>query len=154
MKEEQQINKIRRIIEENKVGMMMTNLGKRPHNVFPMGTQQVDLNGDLWFFSSMVSDHFDDINADSKVLITYANENKQEYLSIYGDAKPIKDTEKIDELWNPMLNAWFDGKTDPNLIFLNVKIIKAKYWDSESNQMEPVLDNSKTDIKSENAVFW
>lgn len=139
MKEKQEIQKIKDIIEESKVGMMATNLGQSPYNVFPMGTQQVDGNGDLWFFSSRKSDHFRDISTDSRVIITYVNESRQEYLSIVGDAVPIMATSKVDELWNPMLNTWFKGKTDPNLVLLNVKIEQAKYWDSETNRMVPLL---------------
>ncbi|GMN12074.1 pyridoxamine 5'-phosphate oxidase family protein [Croceitalea sp. MTPC9] len=151
MNEKKEINKIRRIIEQNKVGMMATNLGKTPYNVFPMGTQQVDQKGNLWFFSNMMSNHFEDIQKDSTVQITYSNENKQEYLSIVGDAKPIMNTEKVNELWTPMLNAWFNGKSDPNLVLLNVIIEQAKHWDLETNQMVVIYNNSKTKIALEDS---
>ena len=147
MKEKQQIEKIKEIIEDSKVGMMGTNLGNMPFSVFPMGTQQVDENGDLWFFSSRNSDHFEDIQENSRVHFTYSNEGKQEYLSIIVDAVPIVNIKKFDELWNPMLNNWFEGKNDPNLVLLNVRIEQAKYWDSESNQMMSLINFPKSQFE-------
>lgn len=119
--------------------MMSTNLGKEPYNVFPMGTQKVDQNGDLWFFSNRNSDHFDDIQSDSRVQITYSNGVEQEYLSIIGDAVPMVDSNKMDELWSPLLTSWFKGKKDPDLVLLNVKIEEAKWWDSKTNRMIPLI---------------
>lgn len=119
---------------------MATNLGNEPYNVFPMGTQKVDGNGDLWFFSNRISNHFEDIQLDSKVQITYIDEAKQEYLSILGDAVPIIDTDKVDELWSPLVNRWFEGKTDPNLVLLKAKILEARHWDSETNQMVSLVN--------------
>ncbi len=138
MKEKYQ--KIREIIENSKVGMMATNLGKMPYNVFPMGIQQMDQNGDLWFFSNKTSDLFEDIQKNSRVQIIYSNEEKQEYLSVLGDAVPLMLANKVHELWNPMLSAWFEGKTDPNLILLNIKIEQAKYWNSKTNQMVSLIN--------------
>ncbi len=138
MKEKYQ--KIREIIENSKVGMMATNLGKKPYNVFPIGIQQMDQNGDLWFFSSKTSDLFEDIQKNSRVQIIYSNEEKQEYLSVLGDAVPLMLANKVHELWNPMLSAWFEGKTDPNLILLNIKIEQAKYWNSKTNQMVSLIN--------------
>ena len=148
MKEKQQIDKIKELVVDSKVGMMSTNLGNMPYNVFPMGTQQVDENGDLWFFSSRISDNFKDIQQDSRVQITYTNEDKQQYLSLLGDAVPMLDTNKVDEFWSPMLNAWFEGKTDPSLVLLNVKIEQAKYWDSASNQMVSFISFPKSQFES------
>lgn len=149
--EKQQIEKIRDIIEDSKVGMMSTNLGQMPYNVFPMGTQKVDDEGNLWFYSLRNSVHFKDIQKNSKVQITYSIESKNDYLSIIGDAVPIMDKNKIEELWNPMLDIWFEGKNDPNLVLLKIRIEQAKYWDLTSNKMTSLRSFPKSQLHTKEA---
>jgi general stress protein 26 len=43
---------------------------------------------------------------------------------------------KIDELWNPLLKAWFPaGKDDPKLCLIQVVTEEASYWNSNSGSM-------------------
>ena len=134
-KNEGKLEKIRSLIDEVKVVMMATRLDKIPFSVCPMTLQEIDKQGDLWFFSSKESSHFDDIEYDNRVQIMYSDEDKQRYMSIYGNATHIVDDQKIDELWNPMLTNWFEGKDDPDLVLLSVNIKNTYYWDTEENKL-------------------
>ena len=139
MEREQAIAIIKNLLAHSKVGMMATNLGKIPHNSFPMGTQEMDEKGDLWFFSNRISDHLQDIQADSRVQIVYTNEERQEYLNIYGGAEPIWDEDKIQELWSPLLHGWFEDKKDSRPVLIKVRILDAWRWDSERSEMVSLL---------------
>ena len=139
MDKEQAISRIRTLLATNKVGMMSTNLGKIPHNSFPMGTQEMDADGDLWFLSNGVSEHFQDIQADSRVQIVYTNEERQEYLSIYGGAEPIRDADKINDYWSPFLGGWYEDEKDSDPVLIKVRILDARMWDSERNEMVSLL---------------
>ncbi|EGV44442.1 general stress protein [Bizionia argentinensis JUB59] len=142
------LEKIRALIDEPKIVMLATQLNKTPFSVCPMTLQQMDAQGDLWFFSSRTSGHFSDIQEDNRVQIIYTDEVKNKYLSIYGHATHIVDQKKIDELWNPALNTWFEGKEDANLALLNINMENAYYWDTSQNKLVSffkIVDGSITD---------
>ncbi|WP_338358614.1 pyridoxamine 5'-phosphate oxidase family protein [Yeosuana marina] len=134
-KDERKLEKIRNLIDDAKVVMMATRLDKIPFSVCPMTLQEIDQQGDFWFFSSKESSHFADIEYDNRVQIMYSDEEKQKYMSIYGNATHIVDDQKIDELWDPSLTNWFEGKDDPNLVLLNINIKNTFYWDTEENKL-------------------
>ena len=100
----------------------------------PMSTQEMDENGDLWFFTSDQTHKVDEIEADSRVNAAYSKPDDNVYVSVSGRASIVKDQQKIEELWNPILKAWFpDGLDDPTLCLLKVSVEEAEYWDSSSS---------------------
>ncbi len=129
------LRKMRELLENTKVFMMATNLGKVPFSICPMTLQEMDEQGDLWFFAPRNSDHFKEIEKDNRVQLIISNENEQQYISIYGNATHIIDKQKLNHLWNPMLRAWFNGMDDPNIALLNVNMESAYYWDSFENKL-------------------
>ncbi|CAH8282131.1 general stress protein 26 [Mariniflexile fucanivorans] len=134
-KDKDKLEKIKALIDDPKVIMLSTRLDKIPFSVCPMTIQEIDELGDLWFFSSKASSHFNDIEFDNRVQIMYVDNQKQSYISIYGNATHIVDKQKVNELWNPDLTNWFEGKDDPNLILLNVNIDNAYYWNAEESKL-------------------
>ena len=154
-KDKKGLQKIRTLIEEYKVIMLATRLHKVPFSVCPMTLLQMDDQGDLWFFTSKESEHFTHIAHDNRVQILYTDERKQSYISIFGNASHIVDEKKISELWNPMLNSWFEGKEDTNLALLNVNMEQAYYWDSKINKLVSffdVLEENLTDLRQKGYV--
>lgn len=63
---------------------------------------------------------------------TIAFRGKQEYLSVFAHATHILDDVLLDKLWSPVMNNWFEGKQDPNLVILSVNIVSADYWIAEN----------------------
>lgn len=102
----------------------------------PMTAQDIDTDGNIWFFASRKdnssSPSLDQVN----VTLIYADPSKSSYLSISGKAETVVNEEKKEELWNPMVEAWFkDGKSDPDLLMIRVNTEEASYWDSGSSKM-------------------
>lgn len=134
-KNQDKIEVLRNLIEEPKVVMLSTRLDKIPTSVCPMIIQEIDEQGDIWFFSSKKTTHFEDIESDNRVQIMYIDNINKTYISIYGHASHIVDAQKIETLWNPAMNAWFNGKDDSNLVLLNLNIQNAHYWNTEENKL-------------------
>ena len=102
----------------------------------PMSTQEMDENGDLWFFTSDNTHKVDEIEADSRVNVAYSKPDDQLYVSVAGRGSLSKDREKIEELWSPILKAWFpEGLDDPHLSLLRVSVEEAEYWDSPNSKI-------------------
>jgi general stress protein 26 len=48
----------------------------------------------------------------------------------------VKDRAKIEELWNPVHQAWFpEGLDDPSLCLLKVSVEQAEYWEGTSSTL-------------------
>ncbi|MEP6684611.1 MAG: pyridoxamine 5'-phosphate oxidase family protein, partial [Parafilimonas sp.] len=58
-----------------------------------------------------------------------------DFLSITGKAEISKDKNKIDELWDGIMKAWFtEGKDDPRITVIKVTPESGYYWDTKHGQ--------------------
>ena len=106
----------------------------------PMSTQQVEFDGDLWFFTSDTTHKVEEINKDGRVNVAYSQPDENRYVSVSGNAEVVKDRAKIEELWNPIHRAWFpEGLDDPTLCLLKIKIEQAEYWDSPYSKIVQIF---------------
>jgi general stress protein 26 len=95
----------------------------------PMGCVQTDFEGTIWFLTFADSSKVNEILKDNRVLVSYANAAKYEYVSLSGTARLVADPEKLKELWSEAFRVWFtSGREDPNLALLAVSVEEAKYW--------------------------
>lgn len=107
----------------------------------PMATQQVEFDGDLWFFTQADAPKVDEIAREHQVNVSYALPNKQRYISVSGRAQLVRDRAKMAELWSEPLKIWFpDGIDDPNIALLKVRVEQAEYWESSSTAVGRVID--------------
>ncbi len=118
----------------------------------PMSTQEVSKDGVMWFFTGYESAKSHEIKNDSHINLSYAKPSDNVYVSVSGRATISKDKAKIDELWSPVLKAWFpEGKDDPNIGLIRVTIDKAEYWDSPSSAVVQLYGFVKAAITGERA---
>jgi general stress protein 26 len=102
----------------------------------PMHTSEIKEDGVLWFFTGYVSGKSAEITQDYHVNISYADPGQDLYVSISGRATLSRDRAKIEELWSPMLKAWFPGgKDDENIGLIRVAPHLAEYWDPNSSKL-------------------
>ncbi|CAG5069680.1 hypothetical protein DYBT9623_02416 [Dyadobacter sp. CECT 9623] len=100
----------------------------------PMTTQQIDDEGNVWFFASRNTEPAS--NNGETVTLIYSEPKNNTYLSISGNAEQVNDEAKKEELWSVMSKAWYpEGKDDPNLVMIRVVTEDAAYWDATSSQM-------------------
>lgn len=130
------IAKMRELVEHNAICMFTSNVNEVPLQTRPMTTQEVDDEGNFWFFSAKDSHKNYEVKSDSRVQLLFANTSNSEYLTVYGKATILNDRKKIEEMWSPMVKAWFqEGKDDPNLTLIRVTPEDAYYWEPKHNKM-------------------
>ena len=137
MREQRQesIEKLKELLEDIDFAMLTTISGGKLRSR-PMSTQKFEFDGDLWFFTSDQTHKVEEIEADNRVNVAYSDPGDNTYVSVFGHAEMVKDRAKIEELWNPILKAWFpDGLDDPTLCLLKVKVEEAEYWDSSNSKI-------------------
>lgn len=130
------IKKLRELIKDIKYAMLTTIEDDGSLRSRPMATLQTEFDGDLWFFTSADAPKVHEVEQHQQVNLSYAEPDKQKYVSVSGTAQLVRDRAKMEELWNPLFKAWFtQGLDDPNLALLKVSVDKAEYWDSPSSQV-------------------
>ncbi len=134
------IKQLKELAESIRIAMFCTKTDKIPLETRPMATQEVDEQGNIWFFSAANSDKNIEIKDQDNVQLIYANPSSSQFLSISGTATQSRDRKKIDELWNKMAEAWFKGgKDDPSLTLIKVTPNDAYYWDTKHGKMVTLL---------------
>ncbi len=131
------IEMIKKLVKEINVCLFCTNLKTDNSNsVRPMSTQEVDDEGNLWFFSEKNSEKNVDIENDKQVQLFFADPSKSAFMVLNGEAAIIVDNDKVEQLWTPLVKTWFkEGKDDPNISMIKVNTISAYYWDTNGNRM-------------------
>ena len=94
----------------------------------PMKTQEIEFDGDLWFFTKKATNKYDEILHDQDVNVAYAGKS---YVSVRGRAKIVEDLDKKKELWSTaygeIMQTSYD---DPNVILIKVIAEAAEYWET------------------------
>ncbi|WP_102346106.1 pyridoxamine 5'-phosphate oxidase family protein [Bacillus sp. Marseille-P3661] len=93
----------------------------------PMRTQEVEFDGDLWFFTKKETKKYDEIIHNKDVNVAYVGKS---YVSVRGRAEIVEDLDKKKELWSKIhekiMQTSYD---DPNVILIKVKVEAAEYWE-------------------------
>jgi len=130
------LQKVRKIVDDVKVAMLVTETDDGQLRSRPMHTSDYDDNGNIWFFTNEYSGKVEELENDRAINLSYAHPGQADYLSISGRAYVIDKQEKMKELWNPMLKAWFpEGLESDRLALLKVVPQQAEYWESSSNKL-------------------
>lgn len=94
----------------------------------PMAIADRTEDGRLWFVTSIDSGKLDEITENPHVNVALQADRK--FLSISGTTRATREREKIDEIWNDSMGAWFErGRDDPELILIEVVPTYAEFWD-------------------------
>lgn len=138
MTRQDDIAKLNDMIKDIDFAMMTTVEADGSLRSRPMSTQQAESDGDLWFFSYADTPKVDEIRRDQRINLSYSSDDT--WVSVSGTATTVRDRAKMEELWSPVLKAWFPkGIEDPNLTLLKVDVEQAEYWDSSSSKMVQVV---------------
>lgn len=72
------------------------------------------------------------------VQITYSA-GKEKFVSASATAFEVFDRARMQELWTPLMNAWFpQGIDTPELVLLRLELQDVEYWDAPSSPVTKV----------------
>ena len=133
---EEAVQKFRELVKDVNICMFTTIDDSGQLFSRPMSTVAIDDEGNAWFFTNEYSEKIQDVSKDNRVYLIYSHPGKNVFVSVKGSSTVIVNRKKIDELWDPILKAWFPGgKDDPKLCLIKVTTEDAQYWNSSSNRM-------------------
>ena len=137
----QHVAKLAELIREVDIAMLTTINAEGRLISRPLGTQEVEFDGDLWFATECDSGKALDIERNPNVNVSYASKSQNTYVSVAGRATIVRDRVKIDAIWSPAMKVFFPGgKDDPNLCLIRVEAETAEYWDGPGTVMGMALD--------------
>lgn len=98
-----------------------------PHAAVPM-TAQLDKDADraIWFFTHR--DH--PLAQMGPATATFAGKGHDLFARFTGMLSEETSRDRLDRQWSKAVEAWFDGKDDPNLLMLRMDLGRAELWDA------------------------
>ncbi|MEU7972804.1 pyridoxamine 5'-phosphate oxidase family protein [Micromonospora sp. NPDC049089] len=113
----------------------------------PMGLQEVEFDGELWFFAYADSAKVRQLRVNPEVNVAFSDQKHNAWVSISGTATEGFDRDRAERLWNPLLKAWFpDGLETPGLTLIKVHASSAEYWDSPNSTVVNLLDYARAAV--------
>lgn len=141
-----------KLIKDIRLGMLTHRHSNGMLHAHPLTTQNrsIDEHNELYFFVNKSGELYERLLTDGEVNVSYANPDKDSYVSLSGQARFVDNVALKRELWNVMAKAWFpDGPTDANLALLSVRVRHAEYWDVHESQMVQLFKMAKAAITGE-----
>ena len=108
----------------------------------PMALQEVEFDGDLWFYAERGSRKLRQIAETPQVNVTVMSGSS--WVSLTGHASVVVDEERKKGLWNAGVEAWFPGgPEDPDVVLLRVDADSAQYWDTPGGRIASIFSFAK-----------
>lgn len=140
--------KVAELIKDFRLAMFTTQSPDGKLVSRPLTVQEAEFDGDLWFLVSKTHGPAPELAANSHANVALSSNDS--WLSLSGTARLVEDRSKIEELWNPMVEAWFpEGPDDPSVGVLKFTAETAEYWDSPGGKIATVFSFVKSKITGE-----
>jgi general stress protein 26 len=128
--------KLRKLLKGFRVAMLTTVAPGGALRSRPMVTVRAQNDGGVWFLTRAGTPKVDEVQENQRVSVGYASARDGRYVSLSGTATVVKDPQRVQDLWRKRHRRWFpQGKQDPELAALRVRIDRAEYWDEQTGQM-------------------
>ena len=113
--------------------MMLGLVGVEESHTRPMTAQLRGSEGPVFFFTSRDNTLVQNLRADSRAIGTFVSKDHDLFATVHGRLSLDNDPDTIDELWNPYVEAWFEGgRDDPEVALLRFDADRAEIWENES----------------------
>lgn len=134
MSKQDKMDKIQALVKDIKYTMLTTRTSENHLHACPMNTVETSIGAkEIWLIGHNPSDTVDNIKVNDEVNLAYSSDDNKKFLSVTGKAHLVENKEKLDELWMPVYNAFFEhGKEDPKVQLIKVVPHGAEYWDNGS----------------------
>ena len=113
----------------------------------PMGHQTDTKNKRLIFFTTRDAELTKNLKAGDKAHFCVTSKDQDYYTCMSGPIREERNEALIEKFWNPVIDAWFEGKHDPNMTLLIVDLENAKIWASTNNSIKFGWEILKANVK-------
>lgn len=137
--------KVAQLIKGKRTAMMTTTAPDGTLVSRPMALQEVEFDGDLWFFATRDSRKVAHLAADPQVNVTVIDSS--EWVSLTGTGVVVDDLARKRELWNTFVEAWFpNGPEADDIVLIKVEADSAEYWDTPGGRVASLVSFAKAKV--------
>ena len=132
--------KVVELVDEARSCMFTTMTADGRHVSRPMAVQEVEFDGDLWFFCRDDSAKVRELTAHPQVNVAFSDDKRSSWTSISGRAELVHDRAKMEELWSAPLKVWFEDELEtPGIALIKVHAESAEYWDAARSKVKQLI---------------
>ncbi len=137
--------KVAELLDGERFAMLTTSDADGKLHSRPMAMQEVEFDGDLWFFATTESRKVEHIAANPQVNVTVSSNDV--WVSLTGHATTTQDDAQKRELWNAGVEAWFpNGPEADDVLLIRIEAESAEYWDSPGGRVATVFSLAKAKV--------
>jgi general stress protein 26 len=137
--------KVAELIKGERFGFLTTTTPEGKLTSRPMTLQEVEFDGDLWFFAERDSEWVAHVAASPEVNVGVGSGGT--WVSLTGHALVVNDPAKKKELWNSGVEAWLpQGPEDASVVLVKVDADSAEYWDSPGGRLATAFSFAKAKV--------
>ena len=126
--------KVAELVDQARICMLTTMTTDGRHVSRPMALQEVEFDGDLWFFAERGWHPVQHVQVSPQVDVGVGSGGT--WVSLTGHATVVDDLAEKKELWNGAVEAWFpNGPEDPDVVPLKVDGDSAEFWDGPGGRL-------------------
>ena len=139
------VQKLAGLLKDQRFAMLTTIADDGTLMSRPLAMQDVDFDGDLWFFVARDSRAVAQVGAQPRVNVALGSGST--WISLAGTATVVDDVAKKRELWDTSVEAWFpEGADSPDVVLLHVSAESAEYWNSPGGRISTIFSLVKSKV--------
>jgi general stress protein 26 len=126
--------KVAELLKGERIGFLTTVTPDGTLTSRPMALQEVEFDGDLWFFAERDADWVTHVLASPQVNVGVGSGGS--WVSLTGTASVVTDPARKRDLWNSGVEAWLpQGPDDASVVLVRVDGESAEYWDAPGGRL-------------------
>ena len=94
----------------------------------PMTAQAEGEQGPIWFFGGRDNSLVQSLSGKDRAILSFQSKGHDLFATVHGSLSIDHDRATIDQLWNPFVAAWYEGKDDPKIALIRLDAEKAEIW--------------------------
>ncbi|MDF9715111.1 pyridoxamine 5'-phosphate oxidase family protein [Nocardioides sp. ChNu-153] len=148
------VAKVAELVDQARIAMLTTMTSEGRHVSRPMALQDVEFDGDLWFFTYDDSPKAAEVRTHPQVNVSFSDDKHNAWTSISGAAELVHDRAKAEELWAAPLEVWFpEGLDTPNLALIKVHVETAEYWGASQSRVKRLIGGVRAAVTGDPGKF-
>jgi general stress protein 26 len=130
------------------IAMLTTVDGEGHLTARPMAHQDVESDGDLWFFVEKGSPTARNLAVRPQAGVSLSSNDT--WISLSGTAEVVDDVAHAKELWNSWVEAWLpQGPEDDSVALVHFRAAAGEYWDTAGGKVASALSFVKAKVTGE-----
>ncbi len=139
------VTKVAELIKGNTIAMLTTVDADGTLMSRPMALQDVEFDGDVWFFVERSSRIVAQVTANPQVNVAIGSGST--WVSLSGSASVVDDPAQKREQWDASVSAWFpQGPDSPQISLLHVEGASAEYWNTPGGRIATMFSFAKAKV--------